>query len=553
MKINNFLLIVFMVLISLLAVSAVSAADVNELSDNSIISVADSDISEAPNVDQGLSAANVEANARPEINITTQDTPYNEMAKVDITTTNINATMPKVNVFVDGVSVKNLTLFMKGKGTYNIPAKTYDVGKHTIDVSYNDTTYGVIKSSAVLNILQVTPVVNVSDVTVKVGEIVTVPFTVTDNKGKGMEGKANVTIYLNDGKTVSQIVEFNDSSKFNFDFSKLFNGTSLFNGTGLNISGLFNGSGFNISSMFNGTNFNISGIFNGTTFNITGMFNGSGLNLTGILNGTDFKALFNGTDFSSKFNITSLDFTSLFNRTSVNSPNAESSGLLMISLADAILNADKPNFNLGNWSKGNSTFDISGILDGLGIDLSKIFGGNAKEHNATFDYPFDAGIYKMSVEYLGNGNYASVTNDTAKLTVLGEKELDGKIDPAKKPGDKTTVDIYLTNETRQPIPGAAVDVILNGVHKGTVILDVNGHGRFTFDNLTAGHYVLVLRYQNLTKTFEFNITFDKNTTDNSTEKSVAAKTVTTPATGNPIVMMILAVFAIFGFGFRKQD
>ena len=506
-----------MILISVLAISAVSAAEDNGLSDNEQISLAVPDVNEIPtSSENGLLAADIQASESPQINITTKDTPYNERASVEITT-NINATMPKVNIYVDGNSVKNLTLFMQGKGTYNIPANTYDVGSHTIEVTYNDATYGLISSSAILNIIQFTPIVNVDDVTVNVGDIVTIPFTVTDNKGKGIAGKANVTVFLNDGNTVSQIVEFDDTSKYNFDLASLFNSTNLFNGTALNISGLFNGSEFNISAVFNGTNFNISGLFNGTTFNltallngtglnttnfnitgllngtglnitalfngtginITGLFNGTGLNLTGLmdgtglnltglLNGTDFSALFNGTDFSSKFNITSFDFEELFNTPSQDSSNSDSSNLLMISLSDAILKADRPNFDITNWTKGNSTLDILGIFEKLGINLTKIFGGNAKQHNATFDYPFDAGIYKILVTLLGDKNYVPVS-DTAKLIVIGHHTPD---------------------------------------------------------------------------------TPDKNTTEHQAE---AKKEVVGPVTGNPLAVMLLAVFAIFGLGFRKRD
>ena len=480
-----------------MAVSAVSAVDTGDLSD-SLISV------ENP---EGSGDVTSEM---PELNISVADTPYNEKAKVEINL-KTNASMPKVNIFVDGNAVKNLTIFMGGKGTYNVPAKTYDVGSHTVEVKYTDSTYGVISKSAVFNITQVTPIVSVNNVTAYVGEIVTVPFTVTDNKGKGMAGKARVTIYLHDGNNVSQIVEFNDSSKYDFDFdlSKLFNGTNLnisglFNGSNFNISGKFNGTGFNISGLFNGTNFNITGLFNGTSmfngtgfnltglnitgllngtgfnmsalfngtgvdisgllngtgFNLTGLLDGTGLNLTGLLNGTDFKSFFNGTDFSSKFNITNFDIESIFGGDTVVNTDSDSSGKLMA--YDAVIKT--ANFDISNITNNNGTkINISGLLAGLGIDLSKIFGGGAKEHNATFDYPFDAGVYKMTVELLGDVNYASVTNDTAKLTIIG------------------------------------------------------------------------------------------NSTDNGTVNPEVVKAANAPVTGNPIFLMFLALFAIFGLGFRKQN
>lgn len=485
MNVNRLVLIACMVLISLMAVSAVSAVDTGDLSDSQIA------------IENPKESIDV-ASEMPELNISVADTPYNEKAKVEINL-KTNASMPKVNIFVDGNSVKNMTIFMGGKGTYNVPAKTYDVGSHTVKVSYNDSTYGVISKSAVFNITQVTPIVSVNNVTAYVGEIVTVPFTVTDNKGKGMAGKARVTIYLNDGNNVSQIVEFNDSSKYDFDFdiSKLFNGTSLnisglfnksnfnitgkfngtgfnisgifngtnfnltgmfngtsmFNGTGLNITGLLNGTGFNMSALFNGTGIDISGLLNGTGFNLTGLLDGTGLNLTGLLNGTDFKSFFNGTDFSSKFNITNFDFESIFGGdTTVNTDTDSSSTNLLMAF-----NTDMTKSN------GTNITDISGLLSSLGIDLSKIFGGGPKEHNATFDYPFDAGVYKMTVELLGDTNYASVTNDTAKLIIIG------------------------------------------------------------------------------------------NSTDNETVDHKIVKAANTPVAGNPIILMLLVLFAIFGLGIRKQN
>ena len=518
MRSNKLLFVLSIVLISLLAVSVVSAANTDDLSE-STLSAASSD-SEILAVDNSANQDDLvtEDTTAPELNVTTQDTPYNERAKVQVTLTS-NASRPTVSIYVDGDNVKNLSLFMKGKGTYNIPAKTYDVGSHTVEVTYDDPDYGLICKSVILNITQVTPIVSVNDVTAYVGETVVVPFTVTDNKGKGMAGKANVSIYLPD-KILSQIVEFNDTSKFNFDLSSLFNGTSfnmsglfngssmnisaMFNGSSFNISGLFNGSTFNVSglmngstlnltgllngtglnltSMFNGTGLNISGLFNGSGFNLSGLLNGTGLNMTGLFNGTDFSSYFNGTDFSSCFNITSFDFSSIFSSSgdsSSSSSDSSSSNALRAAESDEAADSDRPKFDISSLTNGTglsrnsssnfnlSDFNISALLDGLGIDLTKIFGGGATEHNATFDYPFEPGVYKMTVEFIGDGNYASVTNDTAKLTIIG------------------------------------------------------------------------------------NDTEESNATDSSIEKHAEAKTLR--ATGNPVVMMLLAVLAIVGFSFRKGN
>lgn len=429
------------------------------------------------------------ADETAELDVSTQDTPYNEKANVNVSL-KTNATMPKVNIFVDGNSVKNLTLFMKGSGSYSIPAKTYDVGSHTVEVKC-----GNITKSVILNITPVSTVITTQDVTVNVGDIVTVPFTVTDNKGKGIAGKARVTIFLDEGN-VSQIVEFDDTNKFNFDFSELLDFTNLFNGTSMNMSGKFSGSDFNISSMFNGTNFNISGLFNGTTFNFTGNFNfsslmngtgfnitglnltgllngssfnmsalfngssidisgllnGTGFNLTGLLNGTgldigglfngtDYKSFFNGTDFSNNFNITNFDFgkfTSKSGDTASTSRPGSSDDLLGIDMG-SLTNGTFPGMGNGtfpgNWTIpgfGNGTFDIASLLEKFGINLTKIFGGNVKQHNATFDYPFEPGVYKMLVELLGDGNYLP-SFDTAKLTVLGNSTDDDNNDSGSVP------------------------------------------------------------------------------------------------------------------------
>ncbi|WP_458406450.1 Ig-like domain-containing protein [Methanobrevibacter sp.] len=500
MKINK-LLVISIFLISMLAIGAVSASnndditnitatsDINDIqnidnentdeviasSNNEEIETINADLNQ--NDDEILTESSV--NDEIEMNISANETPYDEDAVIEVNvknktaTTNFNNSI--VNVYVDGVFLKNITLDKDGKASFNIPAGTYDVGNYHIQ-AYFDNNVQIAKDT-ILNIIKATPIVNVNNVTSKAGEIVTIPFNVTNSKGKGISGDVIITIYWQED-SISKYVKITDgTAKASFNLSDLIgifgNGT---NGT-FDFSSLFNGTNttFDISSLFNGTNgtFDMSSLFGeNSTFDISSFLNGTSnitvgnnsFNLTGLKNGTfsignssfDIGSLLNGTTKIS-FGNTTIDFSTLFGQKDNNTNSgdvlgaAENDNLKANSTFDlsSLFNGNST-FKIGNstfdlssllngtFTIGNSSFDIGSLLNGttnmtLGnttFDFGSLFNGT----NTTFDisglldmllgkgdntfaYLFTPGTYKIAVTYLSSRNYNAYTNDTASLII----------------------------------------------------------------------------------------------------------------------------------------
>lgn len=493
LKINKNLLVILIFLISMLAIGAVSASNNDNVSDIT----ATSDINEIQsidndNVDEVIASSNDDSNQNDneilsegnqeseiEMNIRANDTPYDEDAVIEVSVKNKTATTDfnntPVNVYVDGVFLKNITLDKDGKASFNITAGTYDVGTYHIQTYLNNNV--LICKDMVLNIIKATPIVNVDNVTYKAGEIVTIPFNVTNSKGKGISGDVIITIYWQED-SISKYVRITDGTakaSFNlsdligifgngtnttFDFSSLFNGTnttfdlsSLFNGTNgtFNMSSLFGeNSTFDISSFLNGTS-NIT--VGNTTFDLSSLMNGtftignSSFDIGNLLNGTtkitfgnttiDFSSLFGGKDNKTNSNEVlgasandKLNSNSTFDLSSLFSGNSTfkigNSTFDLSSLLNGTFTIGNGSFDIksllngtNNMTLGNTTFDFGSLFNGTNssFDISSILDMLLGKGDNTFAYLFTPGTYKIAVTYLSSRNYNEFTNDKASLII----------------------------------------------------------------------------------------------------------------------------------------
>lgn len=280
-----------MLLISLLAISAVSATDSDNATD--VVAADESTIEEVQSVDNKVE---VLSDSQDGTDLLTEDEPQQLNLVVDEIEYGENATVNvsidkniteyegcNVSVLVDGCFLCNITLDNQGKGSYYIPEEKYDVGSYNIVAGLFDKTNNFIcLNQTVLKISKAVPTINVKNVTVKYGEKVTIPFNVTDRKGRGISGDVIVTILWENDSLSKHVRITNGSAKVPFELSDLI-GIFNSNGTSFNISGLFGGNNTNKST------FNITGLFGGDgngTFNITNLFGGNGtFNISDFLNG----------------------------------------------------------------------------------------------------------------------------------------------------------------------------------------------------------------------------------------------------------------------------
>lgn len=535
-----------MLLVSCLAISAASAADINNTNDAVLSDTSDLELKAISEADLLSDKTN-----NIELTVSTNATPYNENATIEVsiadTDTSKDYNGSVVLLAIDGKNVNNITLNSEGKGSYIIPASTYEVGTYHVEGVYQTENDQIIIEDTILNITKVTPIVSVENVTVKTGEAVTIPFNVTDNKGKRISGGVIVTIFW-ENDSLSKYVEIDEGKgAADFNLGELigifsnsngtFNISSLFNGTGINISSLFNGSSINLGNLTNGTSLNISSLFNGTSFNISSLFNGTSIDLGSLLNGTtidissiinrnstsnstdvlgasidiDTSSLINGTsiDLGSLFNGTSIDISSLFNGTSIDTSSLFNGTSIDLS---SLLNGTS--IDLGNLTNG--TIDISSLLNGTSIGntsinasgisdiLSKILKDNTQ---VTFNYIFVPGTYNVTVTYLGNRNYNKAINDTAKLIIVPRANITAdNVVMRYKDGSKYIVN--LTDYEGNPLANETITIILNGQSYNRTT-DNNGTASLAI-NLESGNYTVSASYtakgDYFTNTVENNIT-----------------------------------------------
>ena len=205
MKIDKYMLILSIVLISLLAISAVSASedanatDIVETSDVDDVQAIDETLNEdSTDVLSENQADETLAADEPELNITTEDTPYDKDASIDVEVVNpisgVELNNSNVSVYVEGEFLNNITLNELGKGKLIIPAGKYESGTYLVETLYRHNST-ILYNNAILSITKAAPTINVEDVNSTYGEIVTIPFNVTDSSGKGISGDVIITIF----------------------------------------------------------------------------------------------------------------------------------------------------------------------------------------------------------------------------------------------------------------------------------------------------------------------------------------------------------------------
>lgn len=572
MKIDKYMLILSIVLISLLAISAVSASedanatDIVETSDVDDVQAIDETLNEdSTDVLSENQADETLAADEPELNITTEDTPYDKDASIDVEVVNpisgVELNNSNVSVYVEGEFLNNITLNELGKGKLIIPAGKYESGTYLVETLYRHNST-ILYNNAILSITKAAPTINVEDVNSTYGEIVTIPFNVTDSSGKGISGDVIITIFWEED-SLSKHVKITDGvgkASFNLtDLIGIFSGNSTFN-----ISSLLGGNGtFNISSLLGGNGtLDFGSFFNGTTnitvgnstFDIGSLMNGtfslgnSTFDIGSILNGTtnitfgnktiDFSSLFgnkgNSTDnkpdalgapvYDNKLTEGStFDFGSLLNGTSTFDIGSLLNGTFSIgnssfnisSLLNGTFSIGNSTFDIGsllngttNMSIGNTTLDFSSLLNGTNssFDISSILNSLLGKGDNTFAYLFDPGTYKFTVSYLVSRNFNETSKD-AKLNIIPKENVKFAMAATlpKKYGDKTILEIALADGYSTAIPNATISVAFNGIDQGNITLNENGTYIMTIENLENGTYTLVLSYNGTNATFKFDV------------------------------------------------
>ena len=565
MKLNKTLMIFSMLLVLLISLSAVSAEDVAD-------DIVSSDIvaDEIQSIDNDVNDVLTNESRMVGLRIDVNSTPYNEDAIIEVSVSDTNTTVDyngtTVYLTIDGEPLGNVTINSERKGTYVIPAETYDVGTYYVmGFIYADfTAFKGVK----LNIEKVMPIVNVENVTVKSGEIVTIPVNVTDNKGKGISGDVIISIFWENDCLTKYVKITNGTAKTPFNLTDIIgifgeNGTfdigKLIGGNGtFNISSLIGGNGtLNISSLIgengtidfgrfaNGTT-NIT-IGNTTTFDVSSLLNGTfslgnkTFDIGGIINGTTPITIGNTTiDFSNLFNRgnkttttddklaisilddkladSTFDLGSLLNGTGIGGIfgngtfSIGNNSFNISSLLNGTFSIGNSSFNISsllngtNISIGNTTLDLGGLLNGTGINITDLLNKLMGKGNNTFAYLFAPGTYDISVTYLSNRNYEEATNNTAKLIITPRSILTAE-DVVMYYKNGTRYVVNLTDTDKKPMANETVTIVLNGVSYERTT-DENGTASIAL-NLPSGNYTASASYgfgHIIDSTVENNIT-----------------------------------------------
>ena len=124
-----------MLLVSCLAISAASAADINNTNDAVLSDTSDLELKAISEADLLSDNTN-----NIELTVSTNATPYNENATIEVsiadTDTSKDYNGSVVLLAIDGKNVNNITLNSEGKGSYIIPASTYEVGTYHVEGVY---------------------------------------------------------------------------------------------------------------------------------------------------------------------------------------------------------------------------------------------------------------------------------------------------------------------------------------------------------------------------------------------------------------------------------
>ncbi len=287
LKINKSLLIVTMILASLIILGSASAADIDD------IAVADEEVE---SVSDSLDYQNEDILTDEEnpISVSAPQAVYGEDASVEISVANTEILNGNKNVglYVNGEYLQDIELDDEGKATHTFAAKSLEAGDYNILAKVNGAD--ISSSLTKLTICKATPVISVEDVSVTSGEVITIPFNITDGKGNNITADVIVSIIM-EGNSFSKYIPNVTGSVASFDMSSMM---AMFAGSGNDSNGT---GGFDWASMFGGGN-GSSG--NGTGgFDWASMFgggNGSG--------GMDWASMFGGGNGS---NGSSFDMASM--------------------------------------------------------------------------------------------------------------------------------------------------------------------------------------------------------------------------------------------------
>ena len=134
-----------MLLVSCLAISAASAADINNTNDAVLSDTSDLELKAISEADLLSDNTN-----NIELTVSTNATPYNENATIEVsiadTDTSKDYNGSVVLLAIDGKNVNNITLNSEGKGSYIIPASTYEVGTYHVEGVYQTENDQIIKN-----------------------------------------------------------------------------------------------------------------------------------------------------------------------------------------------------------------------------------------------------------------------------------------------------------------------------------------------------------------------------------------------------------------------
>ncbi|WP_407413002.1 Ig-like domain-containing protein [Methanobrevibacter sp.] len=222
------------------------------------------------------------------------------------------------------------------------------------------------------------PSVDVDDVTINEGEIVSIPFNVTDSNGNPVSGGVNVTIY-GENETISRYIELNNNSgQSNFtivDFVEIIRANP-----GRNISDIYD----IIYSSWNFTNVNISQIISGLedidagySINISDLadgtdhiVNGTRVDVDKVIEGVNY--IINGTEINISDVISG--FAEIKSGIDVNDLNITKATNILIAILDGFEFNDP---NLLNNILANIVINMDAFLDGL-KSLSSEFGDGSQ-------------------------------------------------------------------------------------------------------------------------------------------------------------------------------
>ncbi len=416
-----------MVLISLFAISAVSASDSDNITtmgvsaeDNEIEII---DVDENLNANEALSAGEDNVND-VQLNLIVENITYDELPSINVTvvdnTGTIDFTQSTVEIFVDEKFICYAPISSTGQSGVILAEDELDAGSHYVKATLVNGSDKILTNDAFFNIAPATPVVTVEDIIVNVYENVTVPFNVTDKKGKGISGEAIVTIFWASDSLSKRVPVVDGSGIADFDFTGILGIITSMNMEDM-MSSLMgdDAGGFNFEDMFggNGTfdpskfaNMNFSDMFgNGSGNKWADMFsgNGSGNPMESMMS-VSFDYIFT----PGNYNVT----TTFLGDKNYDTVNA-TSNLTITYLEDVVYSAkiSTPKY------LGNDTVVTINVIDKFSNPIPNIVVFATVDGQQTLNATLnDKGTAKVSFKNIVNGNHTLVLESTVNGTTTNQ-------------------------------------------------------------------------------------------------------------------------------------